>query len=934
MKNQPRIKHGATAVQNSICWTVRGCILSGWCCVVAGAMTTAAAVNPTLRADTFYVAGSTRKICQLVGDTDFQWLTPTENLTQTRAGIYGTDLGVSFMHNGVTYVVFGDTVGKVSGDRDPIAFTTDTNPEDGMALTFHTAGSVFYPIIIPGIDQGSYCVPLDGVSVSNKMYLYYATDHSASVTMGRSVVAVSTNNGWNFRLLYTLSRTNFINVSVNKVNLADWPGFPQASGDGLVIFGSGSYRASNVRLAFQPASDIESASALRYFAGLDASGNPTWSTQESASIDLFDHPVVGELSVAYNKFIRRWVMFYNSGDTAHRGINFRTALQPWGPWSTNQVLLEPWSDGAYGQYFHADWNWSIIDNVQNAGREYEWGGEYGPYMFKELATGSDNQTTIYFTMSSWNPYVSLLMKTELQVTNLPVITRPPTDQQAMLGQSATFELTASAVGSLTCNWASNGTVIAGATNQTLVVSDVSPAANGAQFRCRAANSVGTVTSSPVCLTVVSANQAPAPQILTPAADATYAGGETVSFSGTASDAEDGLLPPSALSWRVLFCHSNHNVPFIGTLSGVSSGTFSVPVRGETSTNVFFRIYLTARDSGGRETTVFRDVLPRTSTLTVQTEPVGLPLVLNGQTLATPTNLAGVVGSSYSLGIVGATNLSGRDYDFMAWSDGGAVSHVIALPETNLTLRAVFRIPTLLVPTNETWKYLVTGSEPASTWTTLAFDDASWPSGPAQLGYGDGDEATVVGWGPDPNHRYVTTCFRRTFSVDDPSVFASLLVRLLRDDGGVVYLNGTEVFRSNVGGGAPVYQMLAPAAALPADETSFYYATNIPAALLRAGTNVLAVEIHQNTVDGNADLSFALELRGVEFDPWLAIAHSGDNLALTWPTPSAGYILESTPALITSPSWTPINLPPVVTNSHNLVVLPPSGEAQFFRLRKP
>ncbi len=105
-----------------------------------------------------------------------------------------------------------------------------------------------------------------------------------------------------------------------------------------------------------------------------------------------------------------------------------------------------------------DWNWSVQDNVQNPGREYEFGGEYGPYMFKELATGSDNRTTIYFTMSSWNPYVSLLMKTELLVTNSPVITRPPTDQQVMAGQSATFELTVSAVGSLSYNWARNGAV--------------------------------------------------------------------------------------------------------------------------------------------------------------------------------------------------------------------------------------------------------------------------------------------------------------------------------------------------------------------------------------------------------------------------------------------------------------------------------------------
>jgi hypothetical protein len=910
----------------------RWVILGSWCWLLAGAMPAGAAVNPTLPPDTFYVSGSTRKISQLIGDTDFQWLTPTENLTQTRAGFYGTDLGVSFVHNGLSYVLFGDTWGGVSGNRDAIAYTTDTNPEDGLGLTFYTDGSVFHPIAISGVTyHGAYDVPLDGVSVSNRMYLYYATG-SSTTTMGNSVVAVSTNNGWTFSLLYTFSRTNFINVSVNKVNLLDWPGFPQASGDGLVIFGSGSYRASNVRLAFQPAASIESASALRYFAGLDASGNPTWSTQESASIDLFTQPSVGELSVAYNKFIRRWVMFYNSDD-AHRGINFRTARQPWGPWSETQVLLDPWA-GAYGQYFHIDWNWSVTDNVQNAGREYEFGGEYGPYMFRELATGSDNRTTIYFTMSSWNPYVSLLMKTELQVTNTPVITRPPTDQKVMSGESAAFELTASTVGPVNYNWARNGVAISGATKQALVLTNVSGADNGAQFMCRVGNSSGAVTSSPVYLTVASANQAPVPQIVSPATGASYAGGEAVSFSGIASDPEDGSLAASALSWKVFFCHSNHTVSVLGTLSGVSGGSFAVPVRGETSTNVFFRIYLTAQDSGGRQTTVYRDVLPRTSALALQTEPAGLSLLLNGQTISTPTNVAGVMGSVCSLAVVGTTNTGSRTYDFMRWSDGGSASHIVTLPATNLPLTASFRLPSVLVPTNALWKYLVTASAPAGAWTTAAFADGSWPSGPAQLGYEDGDEATLIGWGPDSAHRYVTTYFRRSFQVDNPSVFASLLLRLLRDDGGVVYLNGQEVFRSNVGGGAPLYQMLAPAAVTGADETSSYYSTNLAPALLQPGLNVLAAEIHQNTVDSSADLSFGLELRAAEWDPRLTVASAGGNLALTWPTPSAGYMLEAIPALAANATWTAVDLPVVATNGQNQVVLPISETAQFFRLRKP
>ena len=349
-------------------------------CAIA-ATTAAAAVNPTVPPDVSYVAGSTRKIEQFIGNTDFQRLTLTTNRTQTRYGITGSDLGVPFAHNGVTYVVFGDTLGGVFGDRDPLSFTTDTDPEDGLLLNFLTDGPTLWrPVTIPGISQGAFEVPLDGVSVSNRMYLYHSTDHSASVTMGRSVMAVSTNDGRNFELLYTLSTSHFINVSVNKVNLRDWPGFPQSDGEGLAIFGSGSYRASDVRLAFQPASAIEEVSSLQYFTGLDAAGNPLWSPNELDAIALFDQPCVGELSVAWNKFIRRWVMLYNCDPP--RGINYRTARQPWGPWTQPQVLFEPWNDLGYAHFMHANWTFRNLDAVHNPGRQNEWGVEYGPYMFK------------------------------------------------------------------------------------------------------------------------------------------------------------------------------------------------------------------------------------------------------------------------------------------------------------------------------------------------------------------------------------------------------------------------------------------------------------------------------------------------------------------------------------------------------------------------
>jgi hypothetical protein len=287
----------------------------------------------------------------------------------------------------------------------------------------------------------------------------------------------------------------------------------------------------------------------------------------------------------------------------------------------------------------------------------------------------------------------------------------------------------------------------------------------------------------------------------------------------------------------------------------------------------------------------------------------------------------------TLSAIAPANLAGRSYDWLGWMDGGAVSRSITVPASNATYLATFRTPTTLIATNSVWKYLVTPAAPAASWRDIDFDDTAWPSGRAQLGFGDGDEATTIGSGPDPNHRYVTTYFRQSFTVADPNVFGGGLVRLLRDDGGVVYLNGTEVFRSNMGGGSPDWPTEAPTSALAADETTTYYPTNITTGLLRTGTNVMAVEIHQNGA-ASSDLSFAIELRATEHDPSLAIAQMGTNVQLSWPYPSTGYVLQSASGLDPGFNWTTLNLPLAVTNKQNGVTVSAINSAQFYRLRKP
>ncbi len=170
------------------------------------------------------------------------------------------------------------------------------------------------------------------------------------------------------------------------------------------------------------------------------------------------------------------------------------------------------------------------------------------------------------------------------------------------------------------------------------------------------------------------------------------------------------------------------------------------------------------------------------------------------------------------------------------------------------------ISTTLVASGSVWKYLDNGSNQGTAWQGTSFNDSSWSSGFAQLGYGDGDEQTVVGYGPNASNKYVTTYFRRSFTVSDPSVAVDgLTVNLLRDDGAVVYLNGTEVLRSNMPTGTIGYQTLASSAITGSGESA-WYSIPINPALLVAGTNVLAVEIHQ--VDPtSSDISFDLSLIG-------------------------------------------------------------------------
>jgi hypothetical protein len=186
-------------------------------------------------------------------------------------------------------------------------------------------------------------------------------------------------------------------------------------------------------------------------------------------------------------------------------------------------------------------------------------------------------------------------------------------------------------------------------------------------------------------------------------------------------------------------------------------------------------------------------------------------------------------------------------------------------QNNDTLRITVLRPSgdvTFIPAGSDWKYLDKGIAAPATWTEVGFNDDSWDSGPAQLGYGDGDEQTTVDYGPNAQQKYRTTYFRRTFHVAGASAVSDLVVRLLRDDGALVYLNGEVIFRSNMPDDPVTFDSYS-AGIVGGSEESTFYSNAVDSVLLREGDNVLAVEVHQCN-DSSSDLSFDLELSGTSY----------------------------------------------------------------------
>ena len=191
------------------------------------------------------------------------------------------------------------------------------------------------------------------------------------------------------------------------------------------------------------------------------------------------------------------------------------------------------------------------------------------------------------------------------------------------------------------------------------------------------------------VTITVGNTPPTATINAPAAGTTWKVGDVINFSGSATDAQDGPLPASRLSWSLVLqhCPSNCHSHLIQEYPGVASGSFTAPDHEYPS---YLELRLTATDSGGLTDTKTLRLDPRTVTLTFQTTPGGLRLVVNSTEGTATFNRTVIVGSANTISAISPQTKGKQTYQFSSWSDGGAQTHPITAPATAATYTARFR----------------------------------------------------------------------------------------------------------------------------------------------------------------------------------------------------------------------------------------------------
>jgi hypothetical protein len=327
--------------------------------------------------------------------------------------------------------------------------------EDGLGFQPIRIGASTTPPFFapPGVQYGAFAIPTgpfatDPASDESPIYVFYTQPTNGDpAQVGPNILARSDDGTKTFHFVYYFPFPDFYNVSSVVVDTGVVPGLPSSTGKGLLVFGTGTYRQSNVYLAFCSVDDLEAldqneatgeAGTLPsdqwfFFLGLAADGAPIWSAQNvDAPAPLFEEPFngepgIGEFSVAFEPQTGLWLMLYKF-QTGN--VEARYAPNPWGPWDAPglpEVIFDPFDPSYYvfgqGGFLHNKGGPDTLNQIPGACPSAcgvwcsdDEGAVYGPYMVPSWFKVNPGSLTIYYTLSTWRPYQVVLMKSEFKIT--------------------------------------------------------------------------------------------------------------------------------------------------------------------------------------------------------------------------------------------------------------------------------------------------------------------------------------------------------------------------------------------------------------------------------------------------------------------------------------------------------------------------------------
>jgi hypothetical protein len=444
---------------------------------VAASAAETGAPNPVTR------VGTTEKICQLTGDTDWETGRPTPGRTLANFGLDAADLGYPVEHAGKLILLFGDSwppphppssAAEVPPD-DAVGVIVRREPpnNDGNCLEMQVhrkpgAVKVFEPATVVGptrIKQGFFNVPSGGVGSADGLYAFFWTDHCVDPSplrpmpdnplarpeasrkcpenddlnsIGRGVMARSEDDGRTFNHVVPMPTGFVYSTAINASLQVD---LPEDQRLGYFIFGVSRYRAGVPYLANAPEETLGNPATWRFFSGRTPNGQPKWVTHEEwmhgTAVPGAQNPRIwrppgepeifvpvtnaghclGEFSVTWNPLLRMWLMLHNCPG----GISARIAPAPWGPWSLPTEILGDADRVACRLVMTPDGCGKRRDfwPDKHANGKYVARGFYAPYVLNRYTSaapgsGPGRRSTIYWVVSSWNPYEVSVMRTTLQ----------------------------------------------------------------------------------------------------------------------------------------------------------------------------------------------------------------------------------------------------------------------------------------------------------------------------------------------------------------------------------------------------------------------------------------------------------------------------------------------------------------------------------------